>query len=100
MSNQGEPVVVEVTRAAAKSVAELGADVSTAVEELQTELSMTPRLGRLVQVRPGGVQVWTTRIEQRGPMPALSVTYVFVPEPRPSAAAIVSVVPDDTGADD
>ncbi|WP_405679720.1 hypothetical protein OG239_20115 [Streptomyces sp. NBC_00868] len=100
MSNQGEPVVVEITHAAAKRVAELGDEVSTAVEELQTELSATPRLGRLVQVRPGGVQVWTTRIEQRATMPALSVTYVFVPDPRPPADAIVSVVPDDTSADD
>ncbi|MFG2979785.1 hypothetical protein ACGFYQ_00795 [Streptomyces sp. NPDC048258] len=99
MSDQGESVVVEITHAAAKRVAELGDEVSTAVEELRTELSATPRLGRLVQVRPGGVQVWTTRIERRPTMPALSVTYVFVPEPRPPAAAVVSVVPDDTGAD-
>ncbi|MGP3687782.1 hypothetical protein ACTVZO_24340 [Streptomyces sp. IBSNAI002] len=99
MSGQGEPVVVETTRAAAKCVAELGADVSTAVDELKAELSATPRLGRPVQVRPGGVQVWTTRIERRGMMPALSVRYVFVPEPRPPAAAIVAVVPDDSGDD-
>ncbi|WP_326589724.1 hypothetical protein [Streptomyces sp. NBC_01294] len=100
MSDQGDPVVVEITHTAAARVTELGDEVSTAVKELQVELSGTPRLGRLVQVRPGGVQVWTTRVEQRGTMPALSVTYVFVPEPRPSAAAIVSVVPDDTSADD
>lgn len=99
MSNQGEPVVVEITHAAAKRVAELGDEVSTAVEDLRQELSATPRLRRLVQVRPGGVQVWTTRIEWRGTMPALSVTYVFVPGPWPPAAAIVSVVPDD-GAED
>ncbi|UIX33068.1 hypothetical protein [Streptomyces sp. GQFP] len=92
--------IVEITHTARKRLDLLGHAATVAVEELRTELERTQHLGRRVRILDHGAEVWVTRIEARADCPALSVTYVHVPQPEPPTGAIVSVVPDDARSED
>ncbi|MDI2127427.1 hypothetical protein [Yinghuangia seranimata] len=80
------------TKRAQVAAEQLGPAAVRAVGALRRDLAENPRLGLLRGARDGA-EVYVTHIERTAETPAVTVAYVFAPDPPPPTVAIALVQP-------